>query len=97
MRVLAPATVLADIAGRSGAFIDKGYKGTGYTREYERNGVVMKHKLNGQGRKMIAHLDSQGGRPSRYAWPAVESDRPRLIAKMQEIIDRYIAIANRRY
>lgn len=96
VRVLAPATVIADMAGRSGRFIDKGSRGSGYTRNYERNGVVMKHKLNGQGRGMIRKLDALG-RPSRFIWPSIEADRPRLMLKVQGIVERYIMKANRRY
>jgi len=95
VKVLAPATVIADIAGRSGRYIDRGFRGSGMTRMYSRNGLMMRHTLNGQGEAMIRKLNSSGGRPSRYAWPAIESHRPRLEAEVRHIIEKYIQIANR--
>ena len=93
VKVLAPVTVMADMAGRSGRFMDKGYKGTGFSRAYERNGVLMRHKLNGQGAGMVRKL---GSGASRYAWPAIEADRPALEAEIRRILNKYADIVNRR-
>lgn len=70
VRVASPAVVMADMAGKSGRFIDAGYRGTGMTREYPYKGGTRKHRVNGQGRALIRNL---GGSASRYVWPAAES------------------------
>ena len=92
VKVLAPMTVIADIAGRSGRSVNAGYRNSGYTRPFMRNGVQVRMRLNGQGIGMIRKL---GGHASRYAWPALENDKPRLQLEVQQIIDRYTVIANR--
>jgi hypothetical protein len=94
VKVMAPMTVIADIAGRSGRAIDKGYKNSGYSRPFMRNGVQVRMKLNGQGAGMIRKL---GGGASRFAWPAIEKDKVRLESEVRAIINRYTKIANRSF
>lgn len=95
VRVPAPTTVIADIAGRSGRYVGKGYKGTGYSRVYtDRWGNLRRHRLNGQGEAMIRGL---GGRGSRFLWPSIERQRPALEAEVQKIINNYIEVVNRRF
>lgn len=92
VKVEAPMTVIADIAGRSGRAIGRGYKGSGFSREFSRNGTMVRMRLNGQGEGMIRKL---GPGASRYAWPAIIDDKPRLENEVRKIIDRYTTIANR--
>jgi hypothetical protein len=92
VKVLAPMTVVADMAGRSGRQMNKGYKNSGYTREFLRNGVPVRMKLNGQGDGMLKKLGPGG---SRYAWPALIEDKPQLEAQLRLILKKYEAIANR--
>lgn len=92
VKVLNPAVVVSDIAGRSGRAIGQGYHGSGYTREYRRGNRTMRHRINGQGRAMISAL---GGRASRYLWPAVEERRAMVGAQIQQVIDKYMRIAQR--
>lgn len=94
IRVLAPMTVISDIAGRSGKAVDKGYKGSGYTREFMRDGQMVRMRLNGQGRAMISRL---GGRGSRYVWPALISHKDRLERAVREVLVKYEMIANKRF
>ena len=95
VRVPAPMTVIADMAGRSGSYVGKGFKGTGYTRTYtDRWGNLRRHRLNGQGEAMIQGL---GGRGSRFLWPAIEQQRPALDKEVQQIINKYIVIVNRKF
>jgi hypothetical protein len=94
VKVLAPMTIIADIAGRSGRQINKGYRGSGFTREFDRNGIQVRMRLNGQGNGMIKKL---GSGASRFAWPALIQDKPRLEAEVRAVIDRYTQIANRGY
>jgi len=88
VRVASPAVTMADMAGRSNRWLDAGYKGTGYTHEYNyryRNGetVTRRHKVNGQGRKMIENL---GGKASRYVWPAAEKSIPAVKAQIEAVL-----------
>jgi hypothetical protein len=95
VRVPAPMTVIADLAGRSGAYVGQGYKGTGYSRTYtDRWGNLRRHRLNGQGEGMIREM---GGRGSRFLWPSIERQRPALDKEVQQVINRYIEIVNRRF
>jgi len=93
VKVLAPMTVISDIAGRSGNSVGAGMKGSGYSRPYrDKYGNIKRHKLNGQGEAMIAKL---GGRGSRYAWPAIVGRKAALESEVAAVIDKYTAIANR--
>jgi hypothetical protein len=76
---------LADMAGRSGAYINS----RAVTREYDYTytgkygGKFLgkrKHRINGQGRIMINRL---GGRGSRYVYPAAEKALPQARVEMQ--------------
>lgn len=94
VKVVAPMTIIADIAGRSGKAMNQGYRNSGYTREFNRNGIQVRMRLNGQGQGMIKKL---GGGASRFAWPALIQSKPQLEAEVRAVIDRYTAIANRGY
>jgi hypothetical protein len=95
VRVVAPMTVIADIAGRSGSWVGKGDRGSGYSKPYtDKYGNIRRHKLNGQGEAMIAGL---GGRGSRYAWPALEGSKARLESSVRDVVQKYVQIANRRF
>lgn len=95
VRVVAPMTVIADIAGRSGSWIGKGDKGSGYSKPYtDRYGNITRHRLNGQGEAMVSSL---GGRGSRYAWPAIEGRKGSLESKVQDVVEKYSAIANGKF
>lgn len=95
VRVVAPMTVISDIAGRSGSWIGKGDKGSGYSKPYtDRYGNIKRHRLNGQGEAMVSRL---GGRGSRYAWPAIASRKASLESKVQAVVEKYSAIANGKF
>ena len=95
VRVVAPMTVIADIAGRSGSWIGKGDKGSGYSKPYrDKYGNIRRHRLNGQGEAMVSGL---GGRGSRYAWPALEGRKAGLEAKVFQVVEKYVAIANGKF
>lgn len=93
LRVASPAVVMADMAGKSGSFINAGYKGSGMTKEYAYKGGTRKHKVNGQGRAMIANL---GGRASRYVWPAAEDQIPAVRSKIEAVLRKAYADINRK-
>jgi hypothetical protein len=94
VKVVAPMTIIADIAGRSRNQMNKGYKGSGFTREFDRNGIQVRMRLNGQGEGMLNKL---GSGASRFAWPALIDSKPQLEAEVRAVLDRYMAIANRGY
>lgn len=93
IRVASPAVVMADMAGRSNRWLDAGYKGTGYTKEYPYKGGSRRHKVNGQGRKMIENL---GGKASRYVWPAAEQSIPAVKAQIEAVLRRAYDEINRK-
>ena len=77
--VKSPATIMADMAGKSRAFVGKKKVTEPYAYTRTLRGkfgtlrslrTVRRHKINGQGRAMIDKLGSQ---PSRFVWPGDES------------------------
>ena len=77
--VKSPATIMADMAGKSRAYVNKKSMTDPYpyTRTIKgkygsirRLRTVRRHKINGQGSAMIDKLGSQ---PSRYVYPGAES------------------------
>ena len=95
VKVVAPMTVIADIAGRSGSRVGRGSKGDGFSAAFtDRYGNLVRHRLNGQGEGMISKL---GGRGSRFAWPAIEQHKSQLEADVEAIVKKYVEIANRGY
>lgn len=91
VQVVARSTpvVMADMAGRSGAYVNsrdetREYEYT-YTGKYGGKFISKrKHKIRGQGRIMIEKL---GGRGSRYVYPAAEAKLPEVRAKVQAAIN----------
>lgn len=65
------AVVMADMAGRSGKWINK----RPITREYDYKDGTRKHRINGQGLAMIRALNKKGS-PSRFIYPAAEKSLP---------------------
>jgi hypothetical protein len=95
VRVVAPMTVISDIAGRSGSWIGKGYKGSGYSKPYtDKYGNIRRHRLNGQGEAMVSKL---GGKGSRYAWPALINHKASLELAVKAVISKYEKIASGRF
>lgn len=93
VRVGSPAVVMADMAGRSGRFLDAGYKGSGRTREYPYKGGSRTHRVNGQGRAMIRNL---GGSASRYVWPAADGQLPAVKTRIEAILRKAYSDINRK-
>lgn len=78
-----PAVSLADMGGRSGKYRNKGYQGSGYTREYPYKGGTRRHKVNGQFRKIEEKI---GGSASRFIWPAAEKSIPAARDAIEKIL-----------
>jgi hypothetical protein len=91
------ATVMADLAGTSKKYIDK----KKVTREYDysRSATGKRvHRINGQGRSMIAALDRRkdGGGRSRFVYPAANESIPSMLPKMDSALKRAYNIVNQR-
>lgn len=93
VRVVSPAVVMADMAGRSGRYLDSGYKGTGVTRPYPYKGGFRVHRLNGQGRAMIRGL---GGKASRFVWPAAERAVPAARREIEQVVKKFAKMVNQK-
>jgi len=90
IKLNSPAVSMADMAGRVN-------KSKSVSREYTirlRDGSLVKrrHRVNGQGKKMISVL---GGKASRYGWPALEDKIDAVSREIDKIIEKYYRIANR--
>lgn len=98
LRVKSAATVIADMAGRSGKHIDKWATTRPYMYRSYRNGApvdyMRTHKINGQGARMIDKLNERKGTPSRFAWPAFEGIQPELRAKAKKSLSATLDFIN---
>jgi hypothetical protein len=93
VQVASPAVVMADMAGKSRNFMNKGYKSSGFTREYPYKGGTRRHRVNGQGEAMLKGL---GGNASRYVWPAADGQIPAVRAKIEAILRKAYSDINRK-
>ena len=91
VRVASPAVAMADMAGRSGRYIDAGYKGTGRTRMYKWKNTQRMHTVNGQGRGLIRVL---GGKASRFVYPAAEASLPEAKSKVEKVVSDFAKLVN---
>jgi len=84
LRIDNPAVVMADMAGRSGAWINKRKITNEYKYSRSRSGV-RRHKINNQGIGMIRGLHS---RASRFVWPAADKSRSAVNAQTKLVLQR---------
>ena len=81
---------IADMAGKKNKV-----QSSGLTRAYAKGNVIMRHRLNNQGRYMIDALSSTGyGRASRYIYPAVDKYEQRIRMEIDKTIEESIIKAN---
>lgn len=66
------------------------------SREYTKNGRIMRHRVNGQGLAFNAKLQREFGKPGRFAWIRVVKQKPEIENKMLGIADQYNIKVNRR-
>jgi hypothetical protein len=103
IRVNSAATSVADMAGRSGRYVGRGYKGSGYSRPIRRTysdgaqSVEFRRQATRKaGTSFIRNLNAGlGQRPSRMAWKSVEKSLPRLSSDIQYIINKWAITASR--
>lgn len=98
IRVNSAASSVADYAGRSGRYIGKGYKASGYSKLIRRTykdgsqSVEFRRQATAKGgQAFIRNLNEQLGKsPSRMAWKAVEKSLPATSKSIQFVIDKWI-------
>lgn len=98
IRVNSAATSVADYAGRSGRYIGKGYKASGYSKPIRRTyqdgsqSVEFRRQATAKaGNAFIRNLNAEvGNRPSRMAWKAVEKSLPATSKEVQFVIDKWL-------
>ena len=94
LKVENAGTVLADMAGRSGKYINKRPR----TRVYKYSGSATgerSHRINNQGRGMIRALDKKG-KPSRFVWKAAEKALPKVERDAKQVLNVAIQVINKR-
>jgi len=95
VRVQSPAVTMVATAGSSNRYIDAGYKGSGYTKEYPYKGGMRRHKVNGQGRVMIEKMASRMQRDkTAIAWPAAVRMLPEAKAKVDATLSKFAKMVN---
>jgi hypothetical protein len=103
VRVMAPAYIVADMAGRSG----NANSGGALTRKYQinlfgRGEVTRDHTVNATNvSNWIKSLDKkatarQQDFPSRYAWPTLIKHAPKFRADASKLLNESISMLNRR-
>lgn len=105
IRLNSAATSVADMAGRSGRSIGRGYKGSGRTKPTVRtysdgsqSVTFTRPATRKQGEAFIRNLNKGKGisnTPSRMAWKAVEKNLPSLSKKVQFVVDKWSITASR--
>jgi hypothetical protein len=97
LKVDSAATVVADLAGSSGRYINKNSVTREYTYSRSASGKRI-HKINGQGKAMISALDrSNGGSGrSRFVYPSAEKAIPVMLPKVSASLRRAYDIVNLR-
>jgi hypothetical protein len=84
-----PAVSMADMAGRKG-----NGRMAGVSRSYSyrlKDGTVVtrRHRLAGQGQKMIEELRSKYGGASRFGWPALEKRVDAVALEIDKVLQKY--------
>lgn len=100
VRVMAPAYVVADMAGKS---MSARTPDGGLSKQYQidlfgRGRVTRRHKVSKDNvDNWIRQLDTTGdGKASRYAWPAMDDHAPKYRANTSKLLNETIAILNQR-
>jgi hypothetical protein len=84
-----PAVSMADMAGRKGNGRSAGMSRTYTYRLKDGSVVTRRHRLGGQGQKMIEELRSKYGRASRFGWPALEKQVDNVSRQIDKVLQKY--------
>lgn len=93
IRVGSPATVVADMAGKSNRITNKNKVTPVYAYSRAKSGF-RQHTINGQGENMIDALSVKGG-ASRYVWPGAEDAIPEARQQFQIAVDDAVDTINK--
>jgi hypothetical protein len=106
IRLNSAAVSIADMAGRSKAYVGQGKRRSGFTPVVRRTAsgdliAYARATTVEAGMKFIANLNAMDGvvkaGASRIAWPTVEKDLPRIEKDVDDVIDEYTREANRKF
>jgi hypothetical protein len=87
---------LADMAGRSGEWVNKYPRTREYDYSRSKKGTRT-HKINNQGRGMIKALDRGAGQgASRFAWKSAEKALPKAERDSRQVLNNAIRVINKR-
>lgn len=103
IRLNSAATSVADMAGRSGRSVGKGYRGSGYSKPITRTyadgsqSVQFRRRATKKaGNAFIRNLNADlGNRPSRMAWKAVEKSLPKISKDVQFVVNKWAIRASK--
>lgn len=103
IRVNSAASSVADMAGRSGRYIGKGYRSSGYSKPIRRTyadgsqSVEFRRQATRKGGEaFVRNLNKEiGNRPSRMAWKSVEKSLPQLSKDVQFVVNKWAIRASR--
>lgn len=103
IRLNSAATSVADMAGRSGRSVGKGYRGSGYSKPIRRTyadgsqSVQFRRRATKKaGNAFIRNLNADlGNRPSRMAWKAVEKSLPKISKDVQFVVNKWAIRASK--
>ena len=84
-----PAVSMADMAGRKGNGRSAGLSRNYTYRLKDGSVITRRHRLAGQGQKMIEELRSQYGRASRFGWPALEKQVDNVSRQIDKVLQKY--------
>jgi hypothetical protein len=98
LRVWSAAVVMADMAGRSGTWVNKRAVTREYDYTYHKDGAEIigkrKHRINGQGVALINRLNGFGKSASRFVWPAAERSLPHAKLEIRRSLERAYGMLN---
>lgn len=95
VRTKSVLAAVADMAGKSGRFVNRGSREMpGYSRSFQRNGRTIRNRLNGQGEALIRNLSKS---PSRYVWPSAEKALPAVERAINAVLVNAYKIVNRSF
>jgi hypothetical protein len=92
LRVDNAAVVMADMAGKTGKWVNKKSRTNEYQYSRSKTGV-RRHRINNQGRGMIRAL---AGKSSRFVWPAAEKSMPMVRVRVTHSLQKAYTIINQR-
>lgn len=103
IRLNSAASSVADMAGRSGRSIGKGYKSSGFSKPIRRTyadgtqSVEFRRRATKKaGSQFVTNLNNRlGTRPSRMAWKAVEKELPKISKSVQFVVNKWAIRASK--